>query len=284
MPPAAGLPIRLRPGLSRRRSSACAAARPGAPAGHRSRRAGLRWRSRAPSAAAGAQARPHARTIPTTEKAGGRPQSLAGGGRRGGRRHLYATLAQQVLLLLDVLLRLGPGRRFGAKAPRHQPEASSACPRGQGPPPAAGGPVPGPDGGLGNNGDDRGHPFGHPRGPGPVQNGHQGHPPQLVPLSSRAIPSLSPRRHACAKLPGCRHPDAAARRGARAPMPRSGRIRASAPPLICSSGISCRAAGPVSPPAPRAEVPAPATQARTLVIPSTRSSTWLVRRFRQLEK
>jgi hypothetical protein len=33
----AGLPLRLRPGLSRRRSSACAAARPGAPAGHRPR-------------------------------------------------------------------------------------------------------------------------------------------------------------------------------------------------------------------------------------------------------
>ena len=34
-PPAAGLPIRLRPGLSQQRSSACAAARPGPPAGHR---------------------------------------------------------------------------------------------------------------------------------------------------------------------------------------------------------------------------------------------------------
>ena len=34
MLPAAGLPIRLRPGLSRRPSSACAAARPGPPAGH----------------------------------------------------------------------------------------------------------------------------------------------------------------------------------------------------------------------------------------------------------
>ena len=32
-------------------------------------------------------------------------------------------------------------------------------------------------------------------------------------LLSRAIPALSPRRRECAKLPGCRYPDAAARRG-----------------------------------------------------------------------
>ena len=31
-------------------------------------------------------------------------------------------------------------------------------------------------------------------------------------LSSRAIPALSPRRRGCAKLPGCRYPDLAARR------------------------------------------------------------------------
>ena len=43
-----------------------------------------------------------------------------------------------------VLLHLGRGRRFGAQAPHHQPEASSACPLGQGPLPAPGGPVPGP--------------------------------------------------------------------------------------------------------------------------------------------
>ena len=51
--PAAGLPIRLRPGPTRRRSWACAAARPGPPKGHRTRRSGLRRRSRAPSAASG---------------------------------------------------------------------------------------------------------------------------------------------------------------------------------------------------------------------------------------
>jgi hypothetical protein len=32
-------------------------------------------------------------------------------------------------------------------------------------------------------------------------------------LSSPAIPALSPRRRVCAKLPGCHHPDAAARPG-----------------------------------------------------------------------
>jgi hypothetical protein len=32
-------------------------------------------------------------------------------------------------------------------------------------------------------------------------------------LSSRVIPALSPRRRVRAKLPGCRYPDVAARRG-----------------------------------------------------------------------
>ena len=67
MLPAAGLPIRLRPGLSRRPSSACAAARPGPPAGHRTRRSGPPRRSRAPSAAAGgagATARRRPSTLP----------------------------------------------------------------------------------------------------------------------------------------------------------------------------------------------------------------------------
>jgi hypothetical protein len=42
MLPAAGLPIRLRSGLIRRLSSACAAARPGPPAGRYTRRSGFR--------------------------------------------------------------------------------------------------------------------------------------------------------------------------------------------------------------------------------------------------
>jgi len=98
--------------------------------------------------------------------------------RPGGSRGLCAKLAQQVPLPPPhVLFHLGQGRRFRAKAPRHQPEASSACPLCQGPPPAAGGPVPGPDGGLGNNGGDRGHPSGRPRGPGLVHE-HKGQPQQ----------------------------------------------------------------------------------------------------------
>jgi len=72
MRPVGGLPIRLRPGLSRRRSSACAAARPGAPAGHRTRRSRLRRRSRAPSAAAGGAGRA-ARRRPSVSRAQGRP-------------------------------------------------------------------------------------------------------------------------------------------------------------------------------------------------------------------
>ena len=44
-----------------------------------------------------------------------------------------------------------PRSALRAQAPGHQPVASSARPRGQGPPPAPGGPVPGPDGGLGHN-------------------------------------------------------------------------------------------------------------------------------------
>ena len=64
LPPAAGLPIRRRPGLSRRPSSACAAARPGAPAGHRTRPAGFvgdREHRQPPRLA---QARPHAEDHP----------------------------------------------------------------------------------------------------------------------------------------------------------------------------------------------------------------------------
>ena len=74
--------------------------------------------------------------------------------------------------------------------------------------------MPGPDGGLG-----------HHRGGG--HDTHSRVPEGLVPsrarrascsrnralLLSRAILALSPRRRECAKLPGCRHPDAAARRG-----------------------------------------------------------------------
>jgi hypothetical protein len=153
-----------------------------------------------------AQARPHAEDHPHDRESKankGGLRSLTGRGRRGGSRHLYPTLAQQVLLLLDVLLRLGSGRRFGTQAPHHQPGPSSACPRGQGPPPAPGSPVPGPDGGLGNTGEDSGHPFQRPRGPGPVQNGHQGHPPkQPVPAVITSHPVIVAQAARVRQAPG----------------------------------------------------------------------------------
>ena len=104
-------------------------------------------------------------------------------------------------------------------------------------------------------------------------------------LSLRVIPALSPRRRVRAKLPGCRHPEVAARRGA-------GRRRRSAPAASALAphrspaqpGSPGRTAGPCHLLLPVRKYPAPGTQAQTLVIPSTTSSTWLVRRFRQLEK
>jgi hypothetical protein len=139
------------------------------------------------------------RTMRTCSPAGGRPVDPdgpekpvdpAGHGcfRPGRGRGLGATLARQVNLLPHVLLHLGRGRRFRAKAPRHQPEASSACPLGQGPLPAPGGPVPGP-GGLGNDGSDKGHPPGRSRGPPPVQE-PQGRPPHLGPAVITSHPAI----------------------------------------------------------------------------------------------
>jgi hypothetical protein len=60
-------------------------------------------------------------------------------------------------------------------------------------------------------------------------------------------------------------------------MPRPGRIRASTPPLICSTGISWQGCGArITSCSPVRKYPAPGTQARTLAIPSTTSSTWLM--------
>ena len=71
----------------------------------------------------------------------------------------------------------------------------------------------GPDGGLGNNratGDT--HPDA-PEGLAPSREGVKATRRNRALLSSRAIPALPPRRRMCAKLPGCRDPDVAARRG-----------------------------------------------------------------------
>jgi len=60
-------------------------------------------------------------------------------------------------------------------------------------------------------------------------------------------------------------------------MLRSGRIRASTPSLICSTGISWQGYGArVTSCSPVRKYPAPGTQARTLVIPSTTSSTRVI--------
>ena len=94
---------------------------------------------------------------------------------------------------------------FRAKAPRNQPEASSACPLCQGPLPASGGPVPGPGGGLGNDGGDKGHPPGRPRGPGPVQV-HQGHPPQLGHAVITSHPGIVAQAARACQAPGLPSP------------------------------------------------------------------------------
>jgi hypothetical protein len=181
-------------------------------------------------------------TIPTTVEASlnrgvsmalKRGRTAIGGGPRvsasrrqpqPGARLAQHTLALQPLdVLLPVLSHLGRGRRFRAQAPRHQPVASSARPRGQGPPPAPGGPVPGPDSGVGHNGGDRAHPTEHPRGPGLVQNG-QGHPQHLGPAVTTSHPGIVAQATRACQAPGrpppgrCR-PAAPGRRRCSGPRP-----------------------------------------------------------------
>ena len=180
--------------------------------------------------------------------------------------------------------RLGRGRRFGAQAPRHQPVASSARPRGQGPPPAPGGPVPGPDGGLGNNGGDRAHPPEHPRGPGPVQKG-QGRPQHLGPAVITSHPGIVAQAARACQAPGlppprgCRPAGAGRRR-------RSGPAASALAPRRSPAqpGSPGRTAGPVSP--ARAEVPRTGDSSSNPGDPIHYESNLvtLVRRFRQLEK
>ena len=218
MLPAAGLPIRLRPGLSRRPSSAGAAARPGPPAGHRTRWARLPWRSRAPSAAAGGAGATHAddhlRYQGNKAEPAEEPRDPAGCEcfRPGGSRGRCARLAHQVNLLPEVLLHLGRGRRFRAKAPRNQPEAGSACPLCQGPLRRPAAQCPAPAAAWVTTGATKGTHPGVREGLAPSRCIKATHRNWAM-LSSRAIPALSPRRRVCAKLPGCRHPDVAARQG-----------------------------------------------------------------------
>ena len=159
-------------------------------------------------------------------------------------------LAQQVPVLLGVLYHLGPGRRFGAKAPRHQPGADRAGRRGQGPLPAAGGPVPGPDGGLGHNGGDCGYPFERPRGPGPVKGQKDQLQPQPGPAVITSHPGIVAPGGGSAPSSRAAATGTVPPGGARAPVLGPGRIRASARRSSAQAASPGRAAGPASPPAP----------------------------------
>ena len=138
---------------------------------------------------------------------------------------------------------LGPGRRFGAPAPRHQREPGSARPRGQGPLPPPGGPVPGPDHSPRNNRGVTGHPLQRPRGPGPVQTEHQRLPPRRGPAVITSHPGIVAQAARACQAPGLPLPRRCRPAGAAAAMLRSGRIRARTPPLICSTGISRQGCG-----------------------------------------
>jgi hypothetical protein len=208
----------------------------------------------------GAQARPHAVDYPDASDSPGSnapPPFLAGRqSSRSGGRGLRVQLEQPVPLLPPDRFHLGPGRRFGAPAPRHQRGPGSARPRGQGPLPPPGGPVPGPGHSLRNNRGDTGHPLQRPRGPGPVQTEHQRLPPRRGPaVITSHLGIVAQAARACQApglpLPGRCRPAGAARRRCSGPAasalaPR----RSSAQP-----GSPGRAAGPVSPPVPGAEVP-----------------------------
>jgi hypothetical protein len=105
-------------------------------------------------------------------------------------------------VLLSALDHLGPGRRFGAKAPRHQRGAGRAGPCCQGPLPTDAAQCPAPMAAWVTT--------------GAAADTHSSVPEGLVPsrarrascscnralVLSRAIPVLSPRRRECAKAPG----------------------------------------------------------------------------------
>jgi hypothetical protein len=103
-------------------------------------------------------------------------------------------------LRLDVLVHLGPGQPFSAKAPRNQPGASSACPRGQGPLPAAAAQCPAPVAARVTAGTAAGTHSSVPEGLAPSRVSRRAtRSGDGALLSSRAIPALLPRRLGCAK-------------------------------------------------------------------------------------
>ena len=157
------------------------------------------------------------------------------GGSRRLRGQACAERAEQVPVRPGVLDHLGPGRRFGAEAPHRQRGAGRAGPRGQGPLPAAGGPVPGPDGGLGHHRGDCGHPCEGPGGPGPVQGqkkqlqlqpglaGIASHPGIVAPAAgARQTPGLPPPGRCRPAGPGRQYSGPALAAGGRHGLPRAG--------------------------------------------------------------
>ncbi len=260
MPPAAGLPLRLRPGLSRRRSSACAAARPGAPAGHRTRR--VRASPAIASTVSRRGWRRPDRTPKTIHDRGskgvqGVPRSLAGRGVGAAVAGTCRPRSRNRSFCCSMFF--CASARVGASVPRphatspkpaalaHAARARCRRPAAQCPAPTAAWVTTGATGDTHSS---------VPEGRAPSRTDIKtSRRSNRSPLSSRAIPALSPRRRVRAKLPGCRHPDAAARAGPgrRCPGPAASALaprRSSAQP-----GSPGRAAGPVSPPAPRAEIP-----------------------------
>ena len=258
MLPAAGLPIRLRPGLSRRRSSACAAARPGPPAGHRTRRA-----EASPAIASTVSRRgwrrPHRTPRPSVyegKDVQGVRRSLAGRGcfRPGGSRRLgMPSLRNRSLCCRRMFF--ATSARVGASVPRPhatspKPAAPAHAARARCRRPAA--QCPAPTAAWVTTGATAGHPFEHPRGPGPVQKGHKGQPQlQPGPAVITSHPGIVAQAARVCQAPGlpppgrCRPAGPGRRRcsgpAASALAPR----RSSAQP-----GSPGRAAGPVSPPAP----------------------------------
>jgi hypothetical protein len=106
-------------------------------------------------------------------------------------------------------------------------------------------------------------------------------------LSLRVIPALSPTRRVRAKLPGCRHPEVAARRGqggADAPLRPHPREHPAA--HLLNRDLLAGLRGRVISCSPRAEVPRTGDSSSDPgdLIRYESNLVTLVRRFRQLEK
>ena len=205
-----------------------------------------------------AQARPHAEDHPHDRESKvnkGGLRSLTGRGRRGGSRHLYPTLAQQVLCCSMFCC---ASARVGASVPK--PHATSPSPaalahaaRARRRRPAA--QCPAPTAAWVTTGMTADTHSSVPEGLAPSRTDIKTTRRNWALPSSRAIPALSPRRRGSAKLPGCRHPGRCrpAGPGRRCPGPTTSAL---APRRSSTqAGSPGTTAGPVSAPAPRADVP-----------------------------